>query len=405
MSDDVEDPVEARFRAGFPIRAGAVTLEYAGATYESYQSLVVLKLAVGGEVREEKVAFSQHAYDTERVAAFLTALGRVLGRAGPAAFAQCKPSDLFQFTVLDGPATTPEDFEVELLDVLGWLLAGGAPPSVVLGRLEEVCREVFPLKAENDLGSLDFVGFTLVGPSLRIVLRLVVWEEDPATGTRSIRDVKEQEVYFGALASHDPARTRALLEGMQAVLARVLATPQVETLMPHDLFRGDVLKLKTATTADDFARALSARSRLGKLLAPGERVAAPTPPLATSAELAALCREMFPMRTSDGAATLELVDATTDGTNLAIVLRLSRDGRVDEEACGLMVAGAYDRGRIQALLAATRTTFAGLSAAKLARARPSDLLVSALLGRRNTTTEADFARALRTKSRLGRFTS
>ena len=149
MSDDVE----ARFRAGFPIQAGAATLEYAGATYESYQTLVVLRLAVGGEVREEKVAFSPQAYDIERVAAFLTALGRVLGRAGSTAFAQCKPSDLFQFTVLDGGATTPEEFEAALLDALGWLLADGAPPSVALGRLEEVCREVFPLKAENELVS------------------------------------------------------------------------------------------------------------------------------------------------------------------------------------------------------------------------------------------------------------
>lgn len=39
-------------------------------------------------------------------------------------------------------------------------------------------------------------GMTYASP-LKVILRLVVWEEDEITGTRSIRDIKEQDVYMG----------------------------------------------------------------------------------------------------------------------------------------------------------------------------------------------------------------
>src|SRR5438045_6186172 len=34
---------------------------------------------------------------------------------------------------------------------------------------------------------------------IKVVVRLVVWDKDPDTGAQSIRDVKEQEVYFGEI--------------------------------------------------------------------------------------------------------------------------------------------------------------------------------------------------------------
>ena len=32
---------------------------------------------------------------------------------------------------------------------------------------------------------------------LKVTIRLVVWNKDPETGAKTIRDIKEQEVYFG----------------------------------------------------------------------------------------------------------------------------------------------------------------------------------------------------------------
>src|SRR5712675_3177951 len=41
-------------------------------------------------------------------------------------------------------------------------------------------------------------GMTFSAP-IKVVVRLVVWDKDPDTGAQSIRDVKEQEVYFGEI--------------------------------------------------------------------------------------------------------------------------------------------------------------------------------------------------------------
>ncbi len=34
---------------------------------------------------------------------------------------------------------------------------------------------------------------------LKVTIRLVVWNKDPETGVKTIRDIKEQEVYFGEI--------------------------------------------------------------------------------------------------------------------------------------------------------------------------------------------------------------
>src|SRR5207237_8487296 len=41
-------------------------------------------------------------------------------------------------------------------------------------------------------------GMTYAAP-IKVVIRLVVWDTNEETGSQSIRDVKEQEVYFGEI--------------------------------------------------------------------------------------------------------------------------------------------------------------------------------------------------------------
>ena len=79
--------------------------------------------------------------------------------------------------------------------------------------LQEVFRSVFPIRDFSDRGTLEFVkyefeepkydveecqqrGMTFAAP-LKVTLRLVVWDIDEDTGARSIRDIKEQDVYMG----------------------------------------------------------------------------------------------------------------------------------------------------------------------------------------------------------------
>ncbi|MES2607138.1 MAG: DNA-directed RNA polymerase subunit beta [Pseudomonadota bacterium] len=79
--------------------------------------------------------------------------------------------------------------------------------------LQEVFRSIFPIKDFSGKSQLEFHkyqfdtpkydepecrqrGMTFAAP-LRVTFRLVVWDVDSDTGSRSIRDIKEQDVYMG----------------------------------------------------------------------------------------------------------------------------------------------------------------------------------------------------------------
>ena len=53
-------------------------------------------------------------------------------------------------------------------------------------------------KPKYDVDECHQRGMTYSAP-IKVVVRLVVWDKDEETGAQSIRDVKEQEVYFGEI--------------------------------------------------------------------------------------------------------------------------------------------------------------------------------------------------------------
>ena len=81
--------------------------------------------------------------------------------------------------------------------------------------LESVFRSVFPIEDFNRTASLEYVGYEIGEPKydqaeciakgltyeapVRIKVRLVVYDVDEATENRTIRDIKEQDIYFGTL--------------------------------------------------------------------------------------------------------------------------------------------------------------------------------------------------------------
>src|SRR5215216_2162693 len=81
--------------------------------------------------------------------------------------------------------------------------------------LQGVFKSVFPIKDFSETSSLEFVSCTLDKPKydvdecrqrgmtfaapIKVVIRLVVWDVNEETHSQSIRDVKEQEVYFGEI--------------------------------------------------------------------------------------------------------------------------------------------------------------------------------------------------------------
>ena len=79
--------------------------------------------------------------------------------------------------------------------------------------LEEVFKSIFPIKDFAGNGELEFVKYELEEPKydvdeclrrdmtyaapIKATLRLVVFDVDEATGTKSVHDIKEQDVYMG----------------------------------------------------------------------------------------------------------------------------------------------------------------------------------------------------------------
>ncbi|HUT51115.1 MAG TPA: DNA-directed RNA polymerase subunit beta [Alphaproteobacteria bacterium] len=79
--------------------------------------------------------------------------------------------------------------------------------------LQEVFKSVFPINDFSGRAQLEFVSYEFEDPKydveecqqrgmtyaapLKLTLRLVVWDIDEETGSRSIRDIKEQDVYMG----------------------------------------------------------------------------------------------------------------------------------------------------------------------------------------------------------------
>ena len=81
--------------------------------------------------------------------------------------------------------------------------------------LQAVFNSVFPISHFAETASVEFVSYSFEEPKytvdecrqrgmsfaapLKVVIRLVVWDIDKETSVKSIRDVKEQEVYFGEI--------------------------------------------------------------------------------------------------------------------------------------------------------------------------------------------------------------
>jgi DNA-directed RNA polymerase subunit beta len=81
--------------------------------------------------------------------------------------------------------------------------------------LEAVFRSVFPIRDFSETSSLEYVSYSLGTPKydveechqrgmtfaapVKVRVRLVSWDVDKESGVQSIRDIKEQEVYFGEI--------------------------------------------------------------------------------------------------------------------------------------------------------------------------------------------------------------
>jgi DNA-directed RNA polymerase subunit beta len=110
-------------------------------------------------------------------------------------------------------APMPNLIEVQKSSYDHFLQMGVLPEARTSVGLQEVFKSVFPIKDFSDRARLEFVRYELEHPKydveecqqrgitfaapLKVTLRLVVWDVDEDTQSRSIRDIKEQDVYMG----------------------------------------------------------------------------------------------------------------------------------------------------------------------------------------------------------------
>src|SRR6187399_1040773 len=69
-------------------------------------------------------------------------------------------------------------------------------PNIARGDVCDICGQTVGMKLKYDVDECQERGMTYAVP-LKVTIRLVVWDKDPDTGAKTIRDIKEQEVYFG----------------------------------------------------------------------------------------------------------------------------------------------------------------------------------------------------------------
>jgi len=109
----------------------------------------------------------------------------------------------------------PHLLELQVDSYLKFLQRDVPPASRADLGLEAVFRSVFPIEDFNKTASLEYVSYIIQEPKydedeclakgltfeapIRLIVRLVVFDVDEESGARTIRDIKEQDIYFGTI--------------------------------------------------------------------------------------------------------------------------------------------------------------------------------------------------------------
>lgn len=109
--------------------------------------------------------------------------------------------------------------------------------------LHGILNDIFPIWDFNKTASLEYVGYAIDDPKydveecrdrgltyaapVRVTLRLVLWDVDENTGVREIRDVREQEVYFGEIPLMTEQGTFVINGAERVVVSQLHRSPGV----------------------------------------------------------------------------------------------------------------------------------------------------------------------------------
>ncbi len=144
--------------------------------------------------------------------------------------------------------TMPNLIEVQRHSYDQYLQMFVKPENRVNEGLQEVFTSIFPINDFTGRSMLEFVSYNLELPKydveecqqrgltfasgLRVTLRLIVWDIDDDSGTKSVRDMKEQDVYLGEMPLMTPNGTFVVNGVERVIVSQMHRSPGV--FFDHD---------------------------------------------------------------------------------------------------------------------------------------------------------------------------
>ena len=144
--------------------------------------------------------------------------------------------------------TMPNLIEVQRHSYEQYLQMYTNPEDRIDEGLQEVFKSIFPIDDFSGKSRLEFVSYNLEPPKydveecqqrdltfasgLRVTLRLIVWDIDEESGTKSVRDMKEQDVYLGEMPLMTPNGTFVVNGVERVIVSQMHRSPGV--FFDHD---------------------------------------------------------------------------------------------------------------------------------------------------------------------------
>jgi len=142
----------------------------------------------------------------------------------------------------------PNLIEVQKSSYDLFLKSGDQPEPLDGEGIKGVFQSVFPIKDFNETSVLEFVGYELEKPKydvdecqqrdmtysapLKVKLRLIVFDADEDTGAKSVKDIKEQDVFMGDMPLMTPNGTFVVNGTERVIVSQMHRSPGV--FFDHD---------------------------------------------------------------------------------------------------------------------------------------------------------------------------
>ncbi|MEO0772086.1 MAG: DNA-directed RNA polymerase subunit beta, partial [Pseudomonadota bacterium] len=142
----------------------------------------------------------------------------------------------------------PNLIEVQKSSYDLFLNSGDAPDPTDGEGIKGVFQSVFPIKDFNETSVLEFVSYELEKPKydveecmqrdmtysapLKVTLRLIVFDVDEDTGAKSVKDIKEQDVFMGDMPLMTPNGTFVVNGTERVIVSQMHRSPGV--FFDHD---------------------------------------------------------------------------------------------------------------------------------------------------------------------------